>query len=184
MSPLTEPSSTAGVSLPQTDPIQGSAPEISLSGSSEPDAPVASSPPRPTTRLQRGIVKPKLYTDGTVRWGNLATTSTEELSTVAAALGDKNWVSAMDSEYQALVRNRTWQLVPKPKGMNIIGCKWVYKIKKKSDGSIDRYKARLVAKGFKQRYGIDYEDTFSPVVKAATIRLVLSIAVTKGWSLR
>ena len=61
---------------------------------------------------------------------------------------------------------------------------WVYKIKRKSDRSNDRYKAQLVAKGFKQRYGIDYEDTFSPVVKAATIRLVLSLAVSNNWSLR
>ena len=72
---------------------------------------------------------------------------------------------------------------PQP-GRNLIDCKWVYRIKKKSDGTIDRYKARLVAKGFKQRYGIDYEDTFSRVVQTATIRLVLSIAVSRGWSLR
>jgi hypothetical protein len=70
------------------------------------------------------------------------------------------------------------------KGRNIVGCKWVYKIKRKQDGSLDRYKARLVAKGFKQRYGIDYEDTFSLVVKIATIRIILSIATSKGWSLR
>jgi histone deacetylase 1/2 len=67
---------------------------------------------------------------------------------------------------------------------NVIGCKWVYKVKHKADGSVDRYKARLVAKGFKQRYGIDYEDTFSLVVKAATVQLILSIAVSNGWSLR
>jgi histone deacetylase 1/2 len=60
----------------------------------------------------------------------------------------------------------------------------VLKIKKKSNGSVERYKARLVAKGFKQRYGIDYEDTFSPVVKIATVRLVLSVAVSRGWNLR
>jgi len=89
-----------------------------------------------------------------------------------------------DSEHQALLRNKTWHLVSPHKGSNIIGCKWVYKVMRKADGSIDRYKARLVAKGFKQRYGIDYEDMFSPVVKAATIRLILSIVVSKGWSLR
>lgn len=66
----------------------------------------------------------------------------------------------------------------------MIDCKWVFRIKRKSNGTIDRYKARLVPKGFKQRYGIDYENTFSPVVKAATIRLILSIAVLRGWSLR
>ena len=82
------------------------------------------------------------------------------------------------------MKNKTWHLVPPRKGNNVIDCKWVYKIKRKYDGSIDRYKARLVAKWIKQRFGIDYEDTFSPVVKEATIRLVLSIAISRGWSLR
>jgi histone deacetylase 1/2 len=89
----------------------------------------------------------------------------------------------MEVEYSALINNKTWHLVPPQKGRNVIGCKWVYKIKRKSDGNLDRYKAHLVAKGFKQRYGIDYEDTFSPVIKIATIRIILSIAVSRGWSL-
>jgi histone deacetylase 1/2 len=111
------------------------------------------------------------------------TVSAEEPSTVQEALADQRWVAAMNNEHTTLLKNKTWHLVPPPKGKNIIGCKWVYKIKKKTNGSIDRYKARLVAKGYKQRYGIDYEDTFSPVVKTATIRLILSVAVSKGWSL-
>jgi histone deacetylase 1/2 len=81
------------------------------------------------------------------------------------------------------MRNKTWHLVPPPRGKNIIDCKWVYRIKRKADGTIERYKARLVAKGFKQHYGIDYEDTSSPVVKDATIRLILSVPVSRGWSL-
>jgi histone deacetylase 1/2 len=112
---------------------------------------------------------PKPFFDGTVRWCTLSNTYPEELATVEEALGDKKWVLAMDVEHQALLRNNTWHLVPPPKGKNVIGCKWVYKVKRKANGSVDRYKARLVAKGFKQRYGIDYEDTFSPAVKAATI---------------
>jgi histone deacetylase 1/2 len=74
-------------------------------------------------------------------------------------------------------------LVPPWQGQTIIDCKWVFKIKRKANGTIDRYKTRLVAKGFKQRYGIGYEDTFSPVVKATTIRLILSLAVSQGWYL-
>jgi hypothetical protein len=87
----------------------------------------------------------------------------------------------MDEEYSALMHNQTWHLVSHPSGSNIIDYKWVYKIKRKSDGTIDRYKARLVAKGFKQRYGIAYDDTFSLVVKHATIRVVLSLVVSHNW---
>jgi hypothetical protein len=90
----------------------------------------------------------------------------------------------MESEFSALVRNKIWHLVPPETDHNLIDCKWVYKVKHKADGSIDRYKAHLVAKGYKQQYGIDYDDTFSPMVKFATIRLVLSIVVSQGWCLR
>ena len=118
-----------------------------------------------------------------VRYAHLSATG--EPNNLDEALRDKNWKHAMDDEYLALMQNRTWHLVPPQQaGRNIIDCKWVYKIKHKADGSIDRYKARLVAKGFKQRYGIDYDDNFSPVVKMATIRLVLSVAVSRGWTLR
>jgi histone deacetylase 1/2 len=135
-----------------------------------------------TTRLQKGIKQPKKYTDGTIRYGML--TSTGEPSNLAEALDDTRWSQAMQEEYNALMENKTWHLVPPSSTRNLIDCKWVYRVKKNADGTVDRYKARLVAKGFKQRYGIDYEDTFSPVVKAATIRLVLTVAVSRGWSLR
>jgi histone deacetylase 1/2 len=107
-----------------------------------------------------------------------------ELENVADALTNPKWKAAMDAEYDALIKKKTWHLVPPKKGCNIIGCKWVWKIKRKANGTIDKYKGRLVAKEYKQRYGIDYEDTFSPVVKVATIRLVLFVAISRGWHLR
>jgi hypothetical protein len=90
----------------------------------------------------------------------------------------------MADEVAALHHTRTWVLVPRPPGVNVVGCKWIFKTKHRPDGSIDKHKARLVARGFTQRHGIDYGDTFSPVVKPATVRLVLSLAVSRGWSLR
>ena len=80
--------------------------------------------------------------------------------------------TAMQDEYDALMRNHTWTLVPASSHMNIVGCKWVFKIKRQADGSIDSYKARLVAKGFNQQEGFDYEETFSLVVKPATIHTI------------
>jgi hypothetical protein len=82
------------------------------------------------------------------------------------------------------MRNHTWDLVPWKRCVNVVDCKWVFKLKRKSDGSIERYKARLVAKGFKQMYGYDYDEIYSPVVKTATVRLVLSMVVSQGWTLR
>jgi histone deacetylase 1/2 len=86
----------------------------------------------------------------------------------------------MSEEYDALVCNGTWELVPPDGITNVVGCRWVYRIKRHSDGSINRFKARLVAKGFHQRPGVDYHETFSPVVKPTTVRLVLSLAVSRG----
>ena len=103
---------------------------------------------------------------------------------LSEALDHPQWRQAMEEEYDALIKNETWHLVPPSSNHNLIDYKWVYCIEKRSDGTIDRYKARLIAKGFKQRYGIDYEDTFSPVVKVATIRTVLAISVSRGWILR
>ena len=75
-------------------------------------------------------------------------------------------------------------MVPLPLSKNVVGCKWVYKLKTHSDGSIARYKARLVAKGFHQQYGIDFTETFNPVIKPPTVRLILSLAVSLNWPLR
>ena len=102
---------------------------------------------RVTTRLQKGIKNPKVRTDGTIRYGMLCIAG--EPTRLEDALEDSRWKNAMDEEYSALMKNKTWQLVPEQRGKNVIDCKWVYRIKKKADGSIDRYKACLVAKGFK-----------------------------------
>uniref|UniRef100_A0A2N9GR01 Reverse transcriptase Ty1/copia-type domain-containing protein n=1 Tax=Fagus sylvatica TaxID=28930 RepID=A0A2N9GR01_FAGSY len=90
----------------------------------------------------------------------------------------------MNLEFDALLKNRTWNLVPSLPSQNLIGCKWVFRVKRHADGSIERFKARLVAKGFHQQPGIDYGETYSPVIKPTTVCAILSIAISAGWSIR
>uniref|UniRef100_A0A2N9FQ69 Integrase catalytic domain-containing protein n=1 Tax=Fagus sylvatica TaxID=28930 RepID=A0A2N9FQ69_FAGSY len=94
-----------------------------------------------------------------------------------------HWQEAMFTELAALEANHTWTLTPLPPGKHPIGCKWVYKVKLKANGSLERYKARLVAKGYTQQEGLDYSETFSPVAKFSTVRTLLAIASVKNWSL-
>ncbi|CAL5418427.1 unnamed protein product [Camellia sinensis] len=100
------------------------------------------------------------------------------------AINDPKWKVAMVEEMQALSKNNTWELVSLPSGKKPVGCKWVFTIKQKADGTIERYKARLVAKGFTQTYGIDYQETFAPVAKMNSIRAILSCAANLGWPLQ
>lgn len=133
-----------------------------------------------TTRAKDGIFKPKIY-DATKH--PLTNDDDFEPLTYSQASYLPQWRTPMDNEYYALLKNGTFSIVPPPPGKNIIGNKWVYRIKRKPDGTIDRRKARLVAKGFSQKEGVDYQETFSPVVKPCTIRTIISLALAKNWPL-
>jgi hypothetical protein len=87
----------------------------------------------------------------------------------------------MDEEYSALMDNNTWDLVPLPKGRKLVRCRWIYRKNFAAYGEIRNYKAQLVAKGYSQVHGIDYTETFAPVAKMDSIRLVLAIAASHKW---
>ncbi|XP_021756090.1 uncharacterized protein LOC110721250 [Chenopodium quinoa] len=97
------------------------------------------------------------------------------------AMLDHNWNAAMNEEFNALTKQHTWDLVPRPEGVNIIRCMWLFKHKYRETGELERHKARLVVNGKSQQVGVDCDETFSPVVKSATIRTVLSIALGRDW---
>ena len=94
-----------------------------------------------------------------------------------------HWKEATNSEYDSLISNHTWDLVPLPKGKNVVGSRWVFKVKCGADGSVERFKARLVAQGYSQSLGVDYQEVFSPVVRYSSIRSLLAVANIRDWEI-
>jgi len=86
----------------------------------------------------------------------------------------------MMEEYQSIMKNGVWEIVPRPQGKSLVTSKWIYKIKHVADGSIEKYKARFVARGFSQKEGVDYDETFAPVARYASIRTIIAIASVMG----
>jgi hypothetical protein len=134
------------------------------------------------TRRAAGVLRP---VDRLILAADTATTPPDASpvpSSVRTALADPHWRRAIE-EYAALLVNHTRDLVPCPPGTNVVTGKCLFRHKLTSDGSLDRYKARWVLRGFTQRPGVDYDETFSPVVKFATVRTVLSLALSWDWAI-
>ncbi|KAJ0432465.1 putative RNA-directed DNA polymerase, Protochlorophyllide reductase [Helianthus annuus] len=162
--------STDGSGLGQTTPDQspGNSSDVSV----EPEVATYLREPRtkaPPKRLDDFEVKLPPSVD------HKRTTTNQSSST------DQRWVDAMQREIQALEANETWSLEDLPEGKRPIDSKWVYKVKYKPNGEVERFKARLVAKGFTQMEGVDYHDTFAPVAKLVTVRTLLAVAVKRNW---
>ena len=192
VSPAPGPSTTPSMEFsssddPQTStvaaPASSSTDSVPLSGELCIDLPIAPAPAPPApTNTHPMLTRKKAYEQlGLVA---LKVTESTEPKSVKSALQSPHWLAAMRDELSALKQNHTWELVPRKDDMNVVGSRWVFKTKLKSDGSIERFKARLVAQGYTQSLGVDFFETFSPVIKPPTIRLVLSLALIHGWSLR
>lgn len=106
-----------------------------------------------------------------------------EPKTFQQAMKSDKWKKTVNMELEAMEQNRTWDIVSLPVGKNVVGCRWIFTIKYNADGTVERNKGRLVAQGFTQQEGIDYLDTFSPVAKLTSVKLLLSLAAINGWSL-
>ena len=106
-----------------------------------------------------------------------------EPETFAESSKDPHWVKAMEEEMSQIEKNKTWELVPRPKDKNIIGTKWMFKNKINEEGQVIRNKARLAYKGYSQIEGIDFEETFAPVARMEAIRMFLAFACSKGFKI-
>uniref|UniRef100_A0A2N9IX16 Reverse transcriptase Ty1/copia-type domain-containing protein n=1 Tax=Fagus sylvatica TaxID=28930 RepID=A0A2N9IX16_FAGSY len=180
--PVTSPA-PSNIPLPTVSPdipnlTLNTAPSHPATSNINPTAPHITSNHPMQTRSKSGIFKPKLG------YAALIDYKTTEPPSYKIAAQHPQWCTAMQEEFAALQQQGTWSLVLPPPHKNVVGCKWVYKLKHNSNGTIARYKARLVAKGFHQQQGVDYAETFSPVIKPPTVRLILSLAVSHNWPLQ
>ncbi|CAL5387066.1 unnamed protein product [Camellia sinensis] len=173
-------SSSIETPLLTPDPVQPALPE-GLPLATTPPSPPALPPTDPPPGRPRRVTQPPIHLRDYIVGS--AAFSTYEPTSYREACTNPLWQQAMTDELHALDKAHTWDLVDLPPGKTAIGCKWVYKIKTHSDGSIERYKARLVAKGFNQEYGIDYEETFSPVTRLTSVRSLLAVATARHWGL-
>lgn len=133
------------------------------------------------TRAKNQIVKPNPKFGLT---SALVSASDDEPRTVAQALHDSRWRSSMSDEFNSQIRHQIWELVPPHPSYNVIDTKWIFRTKFLPDGSVDKYKSRLVAKGYNQQQGTDFHETFIPVIKSTTIRIILDVAVSLSWPIR
>ncbi|GAA0186143.1 transmembrane signal receptor [Lithospermum erythrorhizon] len=167
---------TSGRPLRDTPPFT----QQSLSSSLPASSP---SPHLMQTRSKSGIHKPRHVLSLTAT--SIGTPSLLHTpSCFTEVVKHKHWRQAMSDEYNALISNNTWSFVPSDPAQHLIGCKSIFRVKLKCNGTLDKYKTRLVAQGYKKLHGVDYEQTFSPVIKPTTIRIVLTLAISNPWSIR
>ncbi|CAL1404706.1 unnamed protein product [Linum trigynum] len=168
------PSGRTPTSLPPRRPISDRPPFSTSPRLLTVTHPTSSNHPM-VTRIKTGNLKPKTF---------LSTLHIDDTPTsVKQALKNPLWRSAMQEEFDAQQRNRTWDLVPPPPNCNILSNKWDYRSKLHPTGSLDRRRARLVARGYEQIPSLDFQQTYNPVLKPATLHLILGLEVTQGWPL-
>ena len=113
----------------------------------------------------------------------MSTIVQSEACTFEEAMKHQVWKDAMNEEYESIMKNDVWDVVPRPKDKFVVTSKWLYKIKHGVDGSVENFKARFVARGFSQKEGIDYDEIFALVARYTTIRSIIALVASQGWNL-
>jgi len=209
--PIKLPQPPAPPAPPVPIPIKSSVPSMSQQSLPPPDPPRPTTPdlepstpsaPRRSGRKRKQVQRLIKNLDSAETEGDIekldqayleavelyvSANSSNEPRTYREAMSGPNkeeWDAAMGEEYLSLQEHGTWDIVPRPEGRRVVSSKWVYRVKYDANGNISRYKARLVARGFTQIYGVDYTDTFAPVTRLETLRLLFALAAQKDWEVR